>query len=125
MDTALVNLRREWLHAPSPLSPPPTPSLPSAPLYRPPSGEHPVLGTLDCLLDPRYDGMIADVIYEVRGTPVGHLEGVVVDAIVDPVPNGRIFILHDPDTSVIWTDVRDVIAANWKALGEPWEKVPP
>lgn len=33
-------------------------------MYRPPSGDHPVLGTLSCLLDPQYDGMIAEMIYE-------------------------------------------------------------
>ena len=35
-----------------------------APMYRPPSGDHPVLGKLGCLLDPQYDGMIAEMIYE-------------------------------------------------------------
>ena len=62
---------------------------------------------------------ITDVMYEVRGTPVGTIEGSVLEANVSPAVNAKVFILHDPDPEVEWTDVRDVIDANWKALGEP------
>ena len=33
-------------------------------LYRSPAGHHPELGTVEILLDPRWDGMIAEAIYE-------------------------------------------------------------
>jgi hypothetical protein len=64
-------------------------------------------------------GSIADVVYEVRGTPVGTLEGSVLDALVGPAANAKVFILHDPDPEAAWGDVREVIDANWNALGEP------
>ncbi|MGB0589733.1 MAG: PHP domain-containing protein [Myxococcota bacterium] len=62
---------------------------------------------------------ITDVMYEVRGTAVGKLEGTILDALVGPSTNGRVFLLADPDADEAWSDVRDVIAANWKLIGEP------
>ncbi len=40
------------------------PDRPGEPLYRSPAGHHPELGTVEILLDPRWDGMIAEAIYE-------------------------------------------------------------
>jgi predicted metal-dependent peptidase len=40
------------------------PARPGERLYRSPSGHYPELGTVEILLDPRWDGMIAEAIYE-------------------------------------------------------------
>jgi len=40
------------------------PHRPGEPLYRSPAGHYPELGTVEILFDPRWDGMIAEAIYE-------------------------------------------------------------
>jgi len=63
---------------------------------------------------------IADTIYEVRGTPTGRLEGVVLNAQRQPYKNGRVFVFRDPfpdDPNREWTNVRDIVDQNYRQTG--------
>ena len=62
---------------------------------------------------------ITDVMYALRATPVGRLEGSVLNALFEAEANAKVFILHDPEPDREWSDVRQVIEANWLSLGAP------
>jgi hypothetical protein len=62
---------------------------------------------------------IVDIIHEARGTPVGTLRGTVLKDNIEPEKNARVFVLHDPDSTVQWENVHDVVEANRRAIGSP------
>ncbi len=60
---------------------------------------------------------IADVMFEVRGTPVGRLSGVVTNAAGSPEKNGRVFVFRDPDPTRDFADTFEIADANRRATG--------
>lgn len=62
---------------------------------------------------------IADVIHEVRGTPVGVLQGAVMTDQIAPAPNAHVFIISDPDPTRTWTSVHELTQANRALTGMP------
>ena len=75
------------------------------PLYRTPDGAHPVLGEIRCLLDARYDGMIAEAIYErlaadelpPAGTVTLTIDGVEIPGVYDHGGGIDVHLPHDLD----------------------------
>lgn len=62
---------------------------------------------------------VADVVHEVRGTATGTIEGVVLDQAREPLRNGRVFVLRDPDPTRTFASVHEVVAENYRARGLP------
>jgi hypothetical protein len=62
---------------------------------------------------------VADIVYQVRQTPVGTIEGAIIGGQAEAVPNGHVFVFADPDPTRPFTDVREVIEANYRAGGVP------
>ena len=62
---------------------------------------------------------VYDTVLAVRQVPTGRLEGAVLDEALAPVANGRLFVLTDPDDERQWTDVHEIVRANYEATGFP------
>ena len=62
---------------------------------------------------------VSDVIYEVRGTPVGRISGAVLQSAITPARNGKVFVLRDPDPTRTWSSIHEVVEANRKLDGTP------
>ena len=62
---------------------------------------------------------IADIVYELRGTPTGRLQGAVMTGQVSPAANARVFVLSDPDPDRQWSTVHEVTQANRALTGMP------
>ncbi|MFT7580107.1 MAG: hypothetical protein ACI9MR_001774 [Myxococcota bacterium] len=62
---------------------------------------------------------VADIVHARRGTPVGTLRGVVRGTNGQPLPNGKVFVLADPDSAVTFTDVADIAEANMRVTNAP------
>jgi hypothetical protein len=62
---------------------------------------------------------IADIIHEVRHTPIGTLEGAVMTGQITPATNAHVFVIADPDPTRTWTSVHELTQANRKLTGMP------
>ncbi|PKN55413.1 MAG: hypothetical protein CVU56_21455 [Deltaproteobacteria bacterium HGW-Deltaproteobacteria-14] len=62
---------------------------------------------------------VADVVYAVRGVPVGRLEGVVRGDNGQPLPNGHVFVFRDPDATRAWPDIYAAVEQNYRDTGAP------
>ncbi|MGM0577023.1 MAG: PHP domain-containing protein [Myxococcota bacterium] len=62
---------------------------------------------------------IADVVFEVRGTPVGTIEGVVLNAQRQASKNAHVHLFRDPDPTRDFASVHEVADANYRAIGRP------
>lgn len=55
---------------------------------------------------------VRDIVHEVRGTPVGRLEGVVLTDQITPEANAHVFVFADPDPGRVFVDVHALAEAN-------------
>jgi len=62
---------------------------------------------------------VADVVYDVRGTPVGRIEGVVRGDNGQVLPNAHVFVFRDPDPNRTWPDIYAAVEQNYVDTGMP------
>lgn len=62
---------------------------------------------------------VADIVYAVRGTPVGTIKGAVLGGQREPATNAHVYVFRDPDPLRTFANVHEIVDANYRAGGVP------